>query len=209
MNISPSVLTSFVVLAEPVTLDLRIPIGPRPRVVSPGQLVVEPEHIPQLNNFEKFPLTVIIDGHKRVIYGILSPIPRHLDLYGPEDFAAAAADTIDDHVERVLTILGDKQQEILQALVNGEELPELPKRVPREIPNWRAKVVLATMGLLTAVEAVINALPEPEKTIVSLAWNSDAKLARKGKTVTQLASILNLSDQQLDELFIAAEAIEL
>lgn len=209
MNISPSVLTSFVVLAEPVTLDLRIPIGPRPRVVPPGQLVVEPEHIPQLNNFEKFPLTVVIDGHKRVIYGILSPIPRHLDLYGPEDFAAAASDTIDDHVERVLTILGDKQQEILQALVNGDELPELPKRVPREIPNWRAKVVLATMGLLPAVESVINGLPEPEKTVVTLAWNSDAKLARKGKTVTQLASILQLSDQQLDELFIAAEAIEL
>jgi hypothetical protein len=80
--------------------------------------------------------------------------------------------------------------------------------VPREIPNWRVKVILAQMGLLTAVEAAIAALPEPDRTVASLAWGGDAKLARRGKTVLGLAAALGLSADQVDQLFIAAEALE-
>lgn len=84
----------------------------------------------------------------------------------------------------------------------------MPPRVPREIPDWRAKAVLATMGRLAEVEAAIAALPEPERTVVSLAWAGDAKLARRGKTVIALAPALGLTSVQVDELFVAAEGIE-
>ncbi len=88
------------------------------------------------------------------------------------------------------------------------DLPTPPARVPREIPNWRAKVILAQMGLLSTVEAAIAALPEPDRTIARLAWGGDAKLARRGKTVLGLAAALGLSSDQVDQLFIAAEALE-
>jgi len=40
------------------------------------------------------------------------------------------------------------------------------------------------------------------------AWNGDAKLARRGKTVLGLAAALGLTDAQVDALFIAADALE-
>ena len=51
-------------------------------------------------------------------------------------------------------------------------------------------------------------MPEPERTIVSLAWAGDAKPARRGKTVQALGPMLGLTSDQIDALFIAAEAIE-
>jgi len=105
-------------------------------------------------------------------------------------------------------LLGSDPATILQALIDGPDLPPLPPRVPREIPNWRAKVILAGMGLLPTVEAAIASLPEPERTVATLAWGGDARLARRGKTVLGLAAALGLSSAQVDQLFIAAEALE-
>jgi hypothetical protein len=81
--------------------------------------------------------------------------------------------------------------------------------VPLEIPNWRAKAILAQMGLLETVENIIAAIPESQKTIVSLAWNGDAKLARKGITVASLAAALGFDELQIDDLFIRAGALEI
>jgi hypothetical protein len=64
------------------------------------------------------------------------------------------------------------------------------------------------MGLLPSVEAAIAALPEPDRTVATLAWAGDAKLARRGKTVLGLSAALGLSPEQIDALFIAAEALE-
>lgn len=130
------------------------------------------------------------------------------ELYVVEDFTAAASATPDDHAARILQLLGSGPATALQALIDGTELPPRPQRIPREIPNWRAKVILAQMGLLPTVEAAIAALPDPDSTVASLAWNGDAKLARHGKTVLGLAAALGLSNAQLDGLFIAAEALE-
>lgn len=202
---------TYVRLPEPITLDLRIAAGPRPRAIPPGGSVPlpdDPEHEPVLHEVTELPLHVQIDGHTRSIRAHLPPIPAPLEIYGPEDFAAAAADTLDDHAERVLQILGSDPASVLQALIDGAELPPLPPRVPREIPNWRAKAILATMGKLAAVEAAIQAMPEPQRTVVALAWGGDAKLARRGKTVLGLSAALGLTDAQVDALFVAAEALE-
>jgi hypothetical protein len=81
--------------------------------------------------------------------------------------------------------------------------------VPLEIPNWRAKAILATMGLTAQVDAILASLPEPQRTVVTAAWQGDAKLARQGSTVLALAQALGMSAEQIDTLFIAAEAIEI
>lgn len=164
---------------------------------------------PVFHEFTDFPVWMTLDAHTREIRAQLPPLPYPLPLYGPADFIAAAGDTMEDHAARILHILGSDPAKVLQPLCDGRELPPLPPRVPREIPNWRAKVILAQMGLLAKVEAAIAALPEPERTVSSLAWAGDAKLARRGKTVLGLASALGLTPAQLDQLFIAAEALEI
>lgn len=204
-------MTSFhlatVHLAEPVTIYL--PTG-RPRVVAPGGS--QPTPITAASGKEtilsELECAFWINVVTQTIHAQIARIPTPLLIYGPTDFAAVVSDLPEHHAERVLQVLGSDPAQALQALCNGNLLPPMPARVPREIPNWRAKAVLATMGKLAAVEAVIASLPDPDRTIVSLAWGGDAKLARRGKTVLGLAAALGLSSDEVDALFIAAEAIE-
>ena len=194
-------------LLTPVTLDVRIGTVPRPRVI-PGEPQPPGEHVPQWHEFDQFPCYLVIDAAARTISAYLPPIPRRLPLYGPEDFAAAAGDTMEDHAQRVLQLLGSDPASTLQALIDGSDLPPVPPRVPREIPNWRCKAVLTQMGLITQVEAIMAALAEPDRTIAQLAWHGDGKVARRGKTVLGLAQVLGLSDDQVDAMFVAADKIE-
>jgi hypothetical protein len=200
---------TYVRFQQPITLDLRIANGPRPRVIpDAAPLPDDPDHEPVPFEATDLILHVHLDSLARTISAYLPPIPSPLLLYGPGDFSAAAGDEPEDHAARVLQLLGSDPATVLQALIDGTDLPPRPPRVPREIPNWRAKVILAQMGLLATIEAAIAVLPEPDRTVASLAWGGDAKLARRGKTVLGLAGALGLTSDQIDALFIAAEALE-
>ncbi len=191
-----------VVFPSPVSLRLALPKSPRPRVA--GAVAETAVH-----SFSSLPLHVRIDPLRREILAWLPPIPGTLPLYTAEDFAAASADTMEDHAARVLQILGSDPAATLQALIDGTKLPDPPKRVPREIPNWRGKVVLSQAGHLEAVEAFLAALPEPQRTVALAAWTGDAKLARNSQTVLAIAAHLGLSSAEIDSLFIAAEALQI
>jgi len=196
-------------LPSTVTLDLRVAREPRPRVViadAGDSTPSDPE--PVWHEFAFFNLYLVVDAAARTIAAYLPPIPHHLPLYGPEDFLAAAGDSMDDHANRVLQLLGSDPTATLQAMIDGSELPPVPPRIPREIPNWRCKAVLTQMGIIGQVEAIMNNLPEPDRTIAKLAWNGDGKVSRRGKTVLGLSSALGLTDDQVDSMFLAAERIE-
>lgn len=186
-------------LSEPITL--LVSNKPQTRGVTPGR----PR---QPFTFSELHVWITITPLTQQIWAYIARVPQPLLLWGPEDFAAVVTDLPSQHAERVMQLLGSDVAASLQALINGEALPSPPARVPREIPNWRAKAMLAGMGLLDAVGSAINALPEPDRTVAALAWAGDAKLARHGKTVLALAPALGLTDAQVDALFIAAEGIE-
>jgi hypothetical protein len=80
--------------------------------------------------------------------------------------------------------------------------------VPGKIANWRAKAVLGMAGLLSSVEAALNAMAEPARTVALAAWNGGADLARNGPTVLALAQVLGLNDDQVDDMFRQAAALE-
>jgi hypothetical protein len=162
-----------------------------------------------MSKVSAFPLHLQINSLLRELRAYLPPIPGSILLYDAADFSAACADTLDDHAARVLQLLGNDPAATLQALIDGTNLPAPPPRVPREIANWRAKAVLTSMGMLPQVEAMLAALPEPQKTNVSTAWAGDARFARRGATVLSIAAALGLSDAQLDSMFIQAEALEI
>jgi len=98
------------------------------------------------------------------------------------------------------------------AAADGFELvpapPPPPPPVPGEIANWRAKAVLGLAGMLSAVEAALNAMPEPARTVAIAAWNGGADLARSGPTVLALSTTLGLTDDQVDDMFRQAAALE-
>jgi hypothetical protein len=202
-------LPTTIVLPQPVTLDLRIATGPRPRVVSAGAPPAPEatEHEPVWQEFAEFPLWLTVDANAREIRAYLPPIPHPLPLYGQEDFQAAAGDSPEDHAARVLHLLGSDPASVLQALIDGNELPAMPPRIPREIANWRARAVLELAGLHEQVDFLINSMSGPEGVIVRNAWQTAAPLARRGPTVSALAPALGLSEEQVDAMFIQAEAL--
>jgi hypothetical protein len=186
---------TYVRFGKIIEIDLRIATG-------------DEEHEPEPMEFEQLLMVLHVDPVSRTISAHLPPVPGRLQLYGPADYIAALADTPEDFASRVIQVLGEDPARALQAMINGEELP-MPVRVPREIPNWRAKAILATMGLTGRVNEIIGSLPEPQRTVVQAAWAGDAKLARTGATVMALGAALGMTGEEMDALFVAAEAIEI
>lgn len=83
-----------------------------------------------------------------------------------------------------------------------------PPPVPSVIANWRAKAVLSIAGILPAVDAALNALPDPDKTVALAAWNGGAEVYRNGPTVAAAIAALGLSDAEVDAMFVQAAALK-
>ena len=74
-----------------------------------------------------------------------------------------------------------------------------------EVPMWRLRVVLTMMGMKDSVDAIIDSLPEPQKSVGKIAWEY-------GNTIFRLSSItlivqqgLNLTDNQVNDIFTQAQ----
>lgn len=89
--------------------------------------------------------------------------------------------------------------------------PVKPRRVPREVPMLAALLALSDIGIEEAdVDAVITAMPAGrEKKQTRIWWKRSQTIRRNSPRVAALAPALGLTDTQLDDLFIAAEQIEL
>ncbi len=106
--------------------------------------------------------------------------------------------------------LGAKQLEIGEGLnIENGRKPKVNVKslVPKEILNWRAKAVLEAVGLLDDVDTALALLPAESRPTVMRAWNA-ASLARDGATVQYIATVLNLSEDLVDDLFIKANQLE-
>jgi len=90
------------------------------------------------------------------------------------------------------------------------ELPEpeapltpAPPAVPSSITPLQARKALRAAGLKTQVDALLAAAPEE----VREEWEYATAVERNHPTLLSLAAALPLTEQQLDELFIAAGAL--
>ena len=187
---------TFVRFDPPISLRLAIRSG---RSIMAGE--------PSVQAFSSLPLWLQFDACARIITAYLSPIPRGVMLYAPEDFAAACPDTMDDHVQRILQILGSDPAASLQALLDGKKLPDPPKRVPREVAHWRIAYMLEAAGKLDIVETLIPTLPDDVRSVASAAWVGKASLNRRSPLVLAAGALLGYSSADLEALFISAAAI--
>ena len=76
--------------------------------------------------------------------------------------------------------------------------------IPSVVTMAQAKLALHYAGMLAAVEAKLNELPEPDKTTALIEWNHRQTIERGHPLVAQVAAALELTEQQLDELFVDA-----
>ena len=78
---------------------------------------------------------------------------------------------------------------------------------PYEVQLWRIRTVLKLMQLETQIESAIDAMPEPSKTAATYIWKFGTTVERASQTVLLLQSVLQLTDEQVDDLFIQANTI--
>lgn len=98
--------------------------------------------------------------------------------------------------------------------ISEDELPEYvqyvdvqPATVPFEVQLWRIRTVLKLMQLEAQIESAIETMPEPSKTAATYIWKFGTTVERASQTVLLLQSVLQLTDEQVDDLFIQADAI--
>lgn len=96
----------------------------------------------------------------------------------------------------------DEEAEYLRAA----KLENNPIQIPQEVTRFQARAALYQSGLLEAVEVEI-AKPETD-IMLKLAWQDALTFKRNSSFVTGMAAILELSEEQLDQLFVLAAGIE-
>jgi len=80
-----------------------------------------------------------------------------------------------------------------------------PPPIPSSVTRFQALAVLAAGGYLDTVHAYIDTLPRSN--ITRLAFENATDWERASPTVNALATMLGLTDAQIDELFIAAAEV--
>lgn len=119
--------------------------------------------------------------------------------------------------------VNDNNQEVTQEVVtaylesNGtiEEtdfnFPEdiLKDNLPDEVALWKLRAVLKSLGLETQIEEAFELLEEPNRTGAIYIWNYGTAIERYSQTVLFLQSVLEMTDEQVNNIFITANSIVL
>lgn len=79
--------------------------------------------------------------------------------------------------------------------------------VPQAVTMRQARLALLAAGKLTTANAAITAMPGTEGDAARIEWEYAHEVRRDAALVAGMASVLGLTSEQLDELFIAAAAI--
>lgn len=82
--------------------------------------------------------------------------------------------------------------------------PEPVTYVPKVITMRQARLLLHSLGLLNQVQAAIDALPEPPRVAAQIEWDYSSEVHRNKEFVQMIAQQLDLTDEQVDQMFIEA-----
>ena len=82
--------------------------------------------------------------------------------------------------------------------------PAVVEPVPVEVTMRQARLALHAAGKLAAVNAAINALPDPPRSAALIEWEYSRTVRRDNQFVATLGPALGLDAAGLDALFIAA-----
>lgn len=98
--------------------------------------------------------------------------------------------------------------------ISEDEIPEQfqyakfnETTVPDEVQLWRIRTILKLSNLETQVETVLNSLPEPSKTAANYIWNYGTTVERNSQTVVLIQNALEMTNEQIDDLFIQSNKI--
>jgi hypothetical protein len=98
------------------------------------------------------------------------------------------------------------QQEIIDLLQKYNESQVVI--VPFSVKPRQLKTAIVLSGItLEDVDLAINSIQEPDRTIAKIAWEYSIEFERNHQMVESVATILNLTSEQVDEIYILAETL--
>ena len=80
-----------------------------------------------------------------------------------------------------------------------------PPPIPQTVTRFQALAVLAAGGYLDTVRTYINTLDQ--NNVQRLAWENATDWERSSPTLNALATMLGLTDTEVDDLFVAASQV--
>lgn len=112
----------------------------------------------------------------------------------------------------------EKGRLVYEEAVQGTVAAYEPVSISEEdrLNNWRlfarvtprqARLALIQNGLLAGVDAAIDAIEEPDRSIVATEWQYASVIERSSPWINTMASALGLTDEQMDDLFELAATL--
>lgn len=84
----------------------------------------------------------------------------------------------------------------------------LPPVVPDSVTPYQFRVALLRAGVsLAQVDAMIDALPQPQRDEARVAWEYGLEVRRDHPLVAQFAAALSMDDAAIDAAFVAAARV--
>lgn len=121
------------------------------------------------------------------------------------DLTAIELDVADDDAEAVdgwRAAIQTASVEIDGDTYDVQDAPAPPVVVPAQVTRYQAKIALINLGMFGAITALMNS--EPATSELRVAWETAAFFPRTGTLMTAFKSLANLSDADIDEVFVAA-----
>lgn len=84
---------------------------------------------------------------------------------------------------------------------------DIPKQVPDEIPLWAFRAILRLNNLKNNVDAMIDALPEPNRSLAIEQYEYGNYIVRTHPLVVNIGDQLGLTPDDIDDLFISAKQL--
>lgn len=85
--------------------------------------------------------------------------------------------------------------------------PEPVVAVPARVTVRQARLALLGAGLLTDAETALNGLSSPQKEAALIEWEYAQNVERNHSLIAAMATALELTDAEVDQLFITAATL--
>jgi hypothetical protein len=127
---------------------------------------------------------------------------------------SALGEPADGHVERsagVLKVILDVESAEKMLIIDNtvplfDDGQPSPAKVPESVSPRQIRLAMLQSGMiLTAIDDLINSMPEPDKTIVRVNWDYAIEISRADPLIENMGALLGLTSDQIDALFILAE----
>ena len=84
----------------------------------------------------------------------------------------------------------------------------LKAQCPDSVTRKQLKLQLTLSGFnMSTIDSAINSLPEPNRSIALISWNDSSEFDRNNTLLQVMASMLGISDSELDQIFIDASKL--